>query len=88
MSNIKYTFVKDLGIGQLEDGTSFLFDKNKFYRIQDINFYKNKNDVKATNVYIVSKRGIVLHRYLFDCPQGYELDHINNNTFVHISKIK
>lgn len=81
VSNIKYTFVGDIGIGQLKDGTAFLFDKDKYFRIRDINFYRNKNDASAKNVYIVSCRGIAIHRFLFDYPKGYELDHINNDTF-------
>lgn len=82
MSNVSYQFEeKGMGIGILPDGTRFLFDGECFGKIKDMNWYRNKRGREEKNVYIVNQKGEMLHSYLLECPTGYEIDHINLDTF-------
>lgn len=44
MSNVQYSFIGSVGTGTLKDGTQFIFDKENFSKIADVNFYRNKNN--------------------------------------------
>lgn len=80
MSNVIYRFSDDgVGYGTLPDGTTFLFDAEQIGRIKDINWYRNFKDTDD-NLYILNRDGIQLHKYLVDCPPGYEVDHISLDT--------
>lgn len=83
MSNVKYSFSEDgkVGYGTLHDGTRFLFDADRFDRIKDINWYRNKKDAPDRKAYIINHAGEQLYRYLLDVPPGYEVDHISLDTF-------
>lgn len=82
MTNVSYQFEENgMGIGILPDGTRFLFDGECFGKIKDMNWYRNKRGKEEKNVYIVSQKGEMLHSYLLECPTGYEIDHINLDTF-------
>lgn len=80
MSNVVYRFDGDVGYGTLLDGTSFLFDADKFNQIKDINWYRNYNDAGGKILYITNRDGKKIHEYLMDCPKGYEVDHISLDT--------
>lgn len=80
MSNVAYRFSDDgVGYGTLPDGTTFLFDADQIEKIKDINWYRNFKDTDAS-LYILNSDGIQLHKYLVDCPRGYEVDHISLDT--------
>lgn len=86
MSNVQYSFIGSVGTGTLKDGTQFIFDKENFSKIEDINFYRNKNSDEGANSYIICARGKYLHRYLFGHREGLEVDHINLNTMDNRSE--
>lgn len=67
-----YDLSKEYGIGYLSSGDTFLFDKEDYEKIKDINWAKDGNGY-ATN------KNIKLHRLVTDCPKGKEVDHINHN---------
>lgn len=83
MSNVKYSFSDDgkTGYGWLSDGTRFLFDAEDFEKIRDINWYRNLNNGDTRRLYITTRSGVYLHRYIIpDVPSGYEVDHISLDT--------
>lgn len=81
MSNVSYRFSEGIGYGTLPDGTEFTFDSELFPRIKDVSFYRlGKSDMNC-HYYIGDCRGKTIHRYLLECPRGYEVDHINQDTF-------
>ena len=86
MSNVHYSFIGSTGIGTLKDGTQFRFDRDRFSLIEDINFYRNKNNDEDAKSYIICAKGKYLHRYLFGHRHGYEIDHINLDTFDNRSE--
>ena len=80
MSNVCYRFDGNIGFGTLADGTTFLFDKDRFDRIKNMNWYRNYNDDTGKVLYITNHDGYKLHQYLMECPKGYEIDHISLDT--------
>ncbi|CNF12971.1 HNH endonuclease [Streptococcus agalactiae] len=86
MSNIQYSFIGSVGTGTLKDGTQFIFDKENFSKIADVNFYRNKNNDEDSKSYIICTRGNYLHRYLFGHREGLEVDHINLDTLDNRSE--
>ena len=86
MSNVRYRFEGNTGIGTLPDGTKFLFDKNRFDRIRDTKWYRNYRDPGHRKLYLIDRHGNYLHRVLCDCPPGYEVDHISLDTLDNRSE--
>ena len=83
MSNVKYSVAangRDV-YGELQNGTVFIIDLDNLKTIENINFYTNKSDTSSKSVYVVDSNGRYLHDYLFAHIDGYEIDHINLNTF-------
>ncbi|MDV5977901.1 UNVERIFIED_CONTAM: HNH endonuclease [Streptococcus canis] len=79
-------FIGSVGTGTLRDGTQFIFDKENFSKIADVNFYRNKNNDEDAKSYIICARGNYLHRYLFGHREGLEVDHINLDTLDNRSE--
>lgn len=80
MTNVTYSIRNGVGHGRLPDGTEFLFDADKLYRIADTKWYRNTRADNPKELYIIDRRGNALHRALVDCPEGYEVDHISMDT--------
>ena len=80
MTNVKYRFEGDTGIGTLPDGTEFLFDRAAFPLIKDTKWYRNYRDPGSRKLYLIDRKGNYLHRVLTRCPEGYEVDHISMDT--------
>ena len=83
MSNICYRFPagEDVGYGQLPDGTEFKFDAIYHEKIKDVKFYRSEKNAPNRRTYIVDRCGKKIHAYLLGETQGYEVDHINLDTF-------
>lgn len=83
MNNIKYTFSDDgkTGYGKLSDGAIFIFDADMIDKIVNVKFYRNHKDAEKEKTYIIDSKGRPLHDYLFAHKSGYEIDHINRDTF-------
>lgn len=86
VSNVRYRFEGNTGIGTLPDGTKFLFDKNRFDRIRDTKWYRNYREPGHRKLYLIDRHGNYLHRVLCDCPPGYEVDHISLDTLDNRSE--
>ena len=86
VSNVRYRFEGNTGIGTLPDGTRFLFDKNRFDRIRDTKWYRNYREPGHRKLYLIDRHGNYLHRVLCDCPPGYEVDHISLDTLDNRSE--
>jgi hypothetical protein len=83
MSNVTYTFSED-GLtcyGRLQNGNVFLIDAIMHDKIKNINFYRNYNRKADRKTYVIDSSGIPLHRHLLEHKNGYEIDHINLDTF-------
>lgn len=83
MSNVKYRLLnhgKEV-VGRLKDGTEFLVDAVFLPLIKDINFYRSSNTAEDRKTYIIDRHGKKLHAYLMPRVDGYEIDHINLDTF-------
>lgn len=68
----------DYMVGICNDGSEFIFDEEDYEKIKRFCWYKNKYG------YVVSYnpdtgRVIFFHRYIMNCPDGYEVDHIYHN---------
>lgn len=79
MTNTTFRLCGCIGYGTLPDGTVFLFDADQLDRIGNTKWYRCHNK-KYDLVYIADRKGRAIHRYLMECPAGYEIDHINLNT--------
>ena len=80
MTNVVFRIKNGVGHGTLPDGTTFLFDADKLYKIANTKWYRNTRENKSKELYIVDRKGNALHRVLIDCPKGYEIDHISMDT--------
>ena len=79
MTSVSYRIEGSTGFGMLPDNTTFLFDADQIDVIKDIKWcrcYNRKYDI----TYITNKKGKTLHKFLMDCPSGFEVDHINLDT--------
>ena len=81
MSNVAYTFSDDgkTAYGKLQDGTDFCFDADMMSLVEGKSFYRCRRGYGSE--YLTDSRGMKLHDYLFPHKAGYEVDHINFNTF-------
>lgn len=83
MSNVKYRLCNHgkEAVGRLKDGTEFLIDAVFLPLIKDINFYRSSNTTEDRKTYIIDCHGKKLHSFLMPRADGYEVDHINLDTF-------
>lgn len=83
ISNVKYTFSKNgkTSYGKLPDGTTFILDADMIDKIKDIKFYRSQKNKEDRKTYIIDNKRRPLHNYLFAHRKGFEIDHINLNTF-------
>lgn len=63
----------------VKNGKYFFIDINDLHKVQKYNWTVGKNG------YVSSGNGrnhrLRLHRYLLDCPKGYDVDHINGKPY-------
>lgn len=83
MTNVCYKFpVGDgVGYGLLTDGTEFMFDAIDYEKIKNVKFYRTEKNAPKRRIYIADCRGKKIHTYLLGGTPGYEVDHINLDTF-------
>ena len=64
-------------VGICKNGQEFYFDKEDYAKIQPFCWHTYKSTyIAAYNP--ETKQHMQLHRYVMDCPNGYEVDHINH----------
>lgn len=83
MTNVCYKFPvgEGVGYGILADGTEFIFDAIFYEKIKDVKFYRSQKHVPDRKTYISDCHGKKIHMYLLGETPGYEVDHINRDTF-------
>lgn len=83
MGNIQYIISDDNSIayGTLPNGTVFIIDADMVERVKSVKFYLGARQEGCGQKYIIDSKGRYLHDYLFEHKDGYEIDHINLNTF-------
>lgn len=71
----EYDLTGEYGIGYLNDGRFFQFDKEDYERIKEFKWIVNSDGyvLKANNC------NESMHRFLMGYPKGMEVDHINHN---------
>ena len=80
MSNVKYED-SITAYGELPNGTVFMIDADAVEKIKDVNFYLGGKQEGCGQKYIIDSNGRYVHDYLFEHKPGYEIDHINLNTY-------
>lgn len=83
MGNIKYTFSDD-GLtvyGEMSGGEVFIIDADNLDKIKGVKFYPGGKSRDGSQIYVMDCNGRTLHNYLFEHRNGYEIDHINLDTF-------
>ena len=58
-----------------------MVDSEVVDKIKDVNFYLGGKQEGCGQKYIIDSNGRSIHDYLFKHRQGYEIDHINLNTY-------
>lgn len=83
MSNVKYTFSADglTAYGELSDGTVFIIDAEAVDKIKNVKFYLGAKQKGCGQKYLIDSNGRCLHDYIFKHKKGYEIDHINLDTY-------
>lgn len=83
VSNVEYEYSEDgtTVYGRLMDGTVFMIDSDALNKIKNIKFYLGAKQKGCGQKYIIDSRGRYLHDYIFPHKNGYEIDHINLNTY-------
>lgn len=83
MSNVKYHFSDDgtIAYGELPDGEVFVTDADLVAKIKTIKFYLGGKSANSEQYYLMDSKGRALHDYLFEHRPGFEIDHINLDTF-------
>ena len=81
MSNVEFSYSVDgkTVYGTIPDGTRFCIDADMVEIIKDKSFYRCRQGYGSE--YLTDCHGITLHEYLYPHKEGYEIDHINLNTF-------
>lgn len=81
MSNVEFSYSTDgkTVYGTIPDGTRFCIDADMVEIIKDKSFYRCRQGYGSE--YLTDCHGIKLHEYLYPHKEGYEIDHINLNTF-------
>ena len=81
MSNVEFSYSADgkTVYGTIPDGTRFCIDADMVEIIKDKSFYRCRQGYASE--YLTDCHGIKLHEYLYPHKEGYEIDHINLNTF-------
>ena len=82
MSNVKYRFSEDglVAYGNLASGQIFVIDADMVEKIRTVKFYLGSKG-NGSQYYVIDCKGRTLHDYLFEHRPGYEIDHINLDTF-------
>lgn len=82
MSNVKYRFSEDglVAYGELASGQIFVIDADMVEKIRTVKFYLGSKG-NGSQYYVIDCKGRTLHDYLFEHRPGYEIDHINLDTF-------
>ena len=78
MNNLKdarnhYEFYEDYAIGYSTKGTPYYIDLEDYDKVKDILWHTNIDG------YIVSSRGVCMHRIVTNCPKGLYVDHIGGD---------
>ena len=83
MSNVKYTYSEDgtIAYGKLPDGTVFIIDAEVVDKIKNVKFYLGAKQEGYGQKYLIDSKGRYLHDYIFEHKKGYEIDHINLDTY-------
>lgn len=83
MSNVVFTFSDDGTVvyGKLPNESTFIIDAEDLDKIKTVKFYLGRKSSTGKQFYIIDNRGKALHDYLFEHRPGFEIDHINLNTF-------
>lgn len=83
MSNVKYIFSDDgkTAYGELPCGVRFIVDADVVPKIAGVNFYLGSKSKAGNQYYVIDCNGRSLHDYIFPHRNGYEIDHINLDTF-------
>lgn len=83
MSNVKYIFSDDgkTAYGELPCGVRFIVDADVVHKIAGVNFYLGSKSKAGNQYYVIDCNGRSLHDYIFPHRNGYEIDHINLDTF-------
>lgn len=83
MSNVKYIFSDDgkTAYGELPCGVRFIVDADVVPKIAGVNFYLGSKSKAGNQYYVIDCNGRSLHDYIFPHRGGYEIDHINLDTF-------
>ena len=81
MSNVEFFYSTDgkTVYGMIPDGTRFCIDADMVEIIKDKSFYRCRQGYGSED--LTDCHGIKLHEYLYPHKEGYEIDHINLNTF-------
>lgn len=82
MSNVKYRFSEDglVAYGELPSGHIFVIDADMVKKICKVKFYLGSKG-NGSQYYVIDHKGRTLHDYLSEHRPGYEIDHINLDTF-------
>ena len=82
MSNVKYRFSEDglVAYGELASGQIFVIDADMVEKIRTVKFYLGSKG-NGSQYYVIDCKGRTIHDYLFEHRPGYEIDHINLDTF-------
>ena len=81
MTNVTYTFSDDgkIAYGKLVDGSVFMIDSDMIDLVKDKNFYTSRKGYSPE--YIADVNWVTLHDYILPHREGFEVDHINHDTF-------
>ena len=83
MSNVNYTFSDDgnVAYGELPGGETFAIDADMIDKIRTVRFYLGSKGRHTNKKYVIDCNGRALHDYLFEHREGFEIDHINLDTY-------
>ena len=82
MRYVIYRFSGDglVAYGDLASGQIFVIDADMVEKIRTVKFYLGSKG-NGSQYYVIDCKGRTLHDYLFEHRPGYEIDHINLDTF-------
>lgn len=76
----KYDLTGDYGIGYTSKGREFYFDKDDFDLIKDYCWCIGSKDGYVIARGLNTKKTILMHRLVTNCPKDKVVDHINHDT--------
>lgn len=74
-----YEVQEDYVIMYTTKGEPFYIDLEDFWRVKDICWCKNNNGY-LTGKDTKSHKTVLLHRYIMNCPNGFDVDHLKPKT--------